>query len=218
MLLARSQVPSVAAAQALQAPIAAAASAASASAAAPKAALVAKAPSDWIRFDDASYTPVVDDVSQHLADARLALSKEEGVKAAEAMRAAARTLSAQADRADAADQHRAAADVKLALDTHTRMAALVKKLDATAAQVEAGKLTTTAQLDKTFNKAARAPISNAAGWSPRPPSGIRLRESRSGTSVQRPRRRLARITGPPRPKCARASRTCGSNQRVPSAT
>ena len=155
VLLALSQAPSVAVAQAFQAPIAATASA---SAAAPKAALVAKTPSDWIRFDDASYTPVIDDVSRHLADARLALSKKEDVKAAEAIRASARALSAQADRAAAADQHRAAADVKLARDTHTRMAALVEKLDATAAQVEAGKLTTTAQLDKTLDKAARADL------------------------------------------------------------
>lgn len=169
VLLALSQVPSVAAAQTAQAPVA---PAMSASAAAPKAAFVAKAPDEWIRFDDASYTPVVDDVSRHLADARLALSKKEGVKAAEAMRAAARALGAQADRAAAADQHRAAADVKLARDTHTRIAALVKKLDATAAQVEAGKLTTTAQLDKTFDKAARADlerrwlVTDIATWYP----------------------------------------------------
>ncbi len=155
VLLALYQAPSLTAAQTPQTPIT---PATSASAAAPKAALVAKAPADWIRFDDASYTPVIDDVSRHLADARRALSKQEGIKAAEAMRAAARALSAQADRAAAADQQRAAADVKLARDTHTRMAALVKKLDATAALVEAGKLTTTAQLDKTFDKAARADL------------------------------------------------------------
>lgn len=155
VLLALSQAPSLTAAQTPQAPIT---PATSASAAAPKAALVAKAPADWIRFNDASYTPVIDDVSRHLGDARRALSKKEGIEAAEAMRAAARALSAQADRAAAADQHRAAADVKLARDTHTRMAALVKKLDATAALVEAGKLTTTAQLDKTFDKAARADL------------------------------------------------------------
>ena len=154
-LLAFTQAPSVAMAQTASVPTP---SAASASAAAPKAALAAKSPTDWIRFDDATYTPVIDGVSRHLADARLALSKHEDANAAAAIRAAANALSLQADQAAAVDQHRAAADVKLARDTHTRMVALVRKLDATAAQVEARKLTSTAQLDKVFDKAARADL------------------------------------------------------------
>ena len=56
VLLALYQAPSLTAAQTPQTPIT---PATSASAAAPKAALVAKAPADWIHFDDASYTPVI---------------------------------------------------------------------------------------------------------------------------------------------------------------
>ena len=154
VLLAFAQAPLTASAQA-QKPLA---PTAAASAAAARAPVTAKAPADWIRYEDATYTPVVDDVSMHLAEARAALSKKDNAKAAESMQAAARALHAQADRAAKLDQHRAAADMKLARDTHTRMAALVNKLDAAAAQVKAGKLTTTAQLDKTLDKAARADL------------------------------------------------------------
>ena len=155
VLLAFAQAPLTAAAQAQTAPLA---SATAASAAAARAPVIAKAPADWIRYEDATYTPVVDDVSTNLAAARAALEKKDNVKAAEAMQAAARALHAQADRAAQMDRQRAAVDMKLARDAHTRMAALVRKLDATAAQVRAGKLTTTTQLDKTLDKAARADL------------------------------------------------------------
>ena len=154
VLLALAQAPLTAAAQA-QKPLA---PNAAASAAATRAPIHAKAPADWIRYEDATYTPVVDDVSQYLSDARAALSNKDSAKAAESIQAAARALHAQANRAVTMEQHRAAADMKLARDTHTRMADLVYKLDTAAAQVKAGRLTTTAQLDKTFDKAARADL------------------------------------------------------------
>lgn len=74
------------------------------------------------------------------------------------MQAAANALQVEADRAAKIDRQRAAADMKLARDTQVRLAALVKKLDATAAQLEAGKITTASQLDKTLDRAARADL------------------------------------------------------------
>jgi len=62
--------------------------------------------------------------------------------------------------------------MKLARDTHARMVALAKKLDATALQIKAGKVTTTAALDKTINKASRADlerrwlVSDVTTWYP----------------------------------------------------
>ena len=154
VLLAFAQAPLTAAAQA-QKPLAPVTAASATAASTP---VTPKAPTDWIEYDDATYTPVVDDVSKHLAEARAALTSKDNAKAAESMQAAARALQAQAERAAKMDQHRAAADMKLARDTHIRMAALVRKLDAAAAQVKAGKVTTTAQLDKTLDKAARADL------------------------------------------------------------
>ena len=169
VLLAFAQWPLTAAAQAQKTP---AAPAAAASAAAAQAPLTAKAPSDWIEYQDTTFTPVVDAVSRHLADARAALAKKDQAGAAESMRAAASALQAQADRVATLDRHRAAADIKLARETHARMVALVKKLDATAAQVQAGKVATIAQLDKTLDKAARADlerrwlVTDATTWYP----------------------------------------------------
>lgn len=130
----------------------------SATAAAAKAPVAAKSPTEWIQYDDLSYTPVVDDVSAHLATARAALAKKDNAKAAEAMQAAARALEAQGDKVAKLDRQRAAADMKHARETHARMVALTKQLDATAAQVKAGKLPTTAALDKTLGKAARSDL------------------------------------------------------------
>jgi hypothetical protein len=167
VVLALAQLPLTAAAQ--SAKPAALAPAATASASAP---VTAKSPSEWIVYDDATYTPVLDAVSQALADARAALAKKDNAKAAEAMTAAARALQSQAERAGKIDRQRAAADMKLARETHARMAALAKKLDATAAQIKAGKVVTTAALDKALGKAGRADlerrwlVTDVAGWYP----------------------------------------------------
>ena len=130
-----------------------------AAAAAPaKAPIVAGAPAEWIQFDDLSVTPVIDDVSRHLAAARAALAKKDTAKAAEAMHAAARALEAQGDRAAKLDRQRAAADLKSAKEVHGKMTALTKQLDATAAQIQAGKVSSTSALDKTFGRAQRADL------------------------------------------------------------
>jgi hypothetical protein len=170
VVLTLSQLPLTVAAQTTKpAASISAPAAAPASAVAP---VTARAPTDWIQYEDATYTPVLDDVSKALADARTALAKKDNVKASEAMTAAARALETQADRAGKIDRQRAAADMKLARETHTKMVALTKKLDATAAQIKAGKVVTTAALDKTLGKAARADmerrwlVTDVTGWYP----------------------------------------------------
>lgn len=154
VLLAFAQLPMVAAAQTAKpaaAPVAAAASA-------PKAVVAPKSPAEWIRYEDATYTPVIDDVSAHLSAVRAALAQKDNAKAAEAMQAAARALEAQGDRAAKTDRQLAAADLKAARETHAKMLALSKKLHATAGLIQAGKVPTTAALDKTLGQASRADL------------------------------------------------------------
>lgn len=171
MLLALAQVPSISAAQTPK-PAAAVSTPAPAPAPAAKAPVAIKSPTEWIQYDDTTFTPVLDDVSSHLAAARAALAKKDLPAASKAMQAAASALKAQADQAAKVDSQLAAADMKLARDTHARMVALAKKLDATALQIKAGKVTTTAALDKTINKASRADlerrwlVSDVTTWYP----------------------------------------------------
>lgn len=170
--LALGQLPLTAAAQAAKPVAPAEPPAVAAAPATAKAPVTAHAPTDWIAYDDATYTPVLDDVSRALADARAALEKKDGAKAAVAMTAAARALQAQAERAARIDRQLAAADMKLAREAHARMVALTKQLDATAAQIKAGKVVTTAALDRTLGKAARADmerrwlVTDVTGWYP----------------------------------------------------
>ena len=169
VVLALGQLPLTAAAQSAKPAAPATAASAPASAKAP---VTAKSPTDWIEYEDTTYTPVLDDVSKALAEVRTALAKKDNAKASEAMTSAARALQAQADRAGKIDRQRAAADMRLARETHTRMVALTKKLDATAAQIKAGKVATVAALDKTLNKATRADlerrwlVTDVAAWYP----------------------------------------------------
>lgn len=147
------------AAQAAQASAAAPAAAAS-QPAAPAQAVPGSgaAPTDWIQYDDLTLTPVTDDVSRALATARAALAAKDNAKAAESLQAAARALQAQADKAAKTDKAQAAADAKDARDVQARMAALVRQIDHTAEQVRAGKLNSTAELDRTLTRAQRADL------------------------------------------------------------
>ncbi|MEO8280030.1 MAG: hypothetical protein ABI564_10085 [Ideonella sp.] len=169
------QLPSqaVAAPTAHSAQTTATAAAPDAAAASASAALLkARSPTEWIEYNDTTYTPVLDDVSRALRDARTALSDKDNAKAAEAMSAAASALQVQADRAGKIDRRRAAADLKLAHTTHDRLAALARKLAATAVQIKSGKLVSTAALDKTLDRAARADlerrwlVTDVADWFP----------------------------------------------------
>ena len=120
--------------------------------------IAAKRPGGWIVYEDATYTPVLDEVTRALADARSALTRKDYPAAAKAMNAAGAALATQAERAAQLDRQRAAADLKLARDTRTRLAALVTRLDSTATLIAAGKIPSTAALDDTLNKASRADL------------------------------------------------------------
>ena len=134
-----------------------------ASATATKAPISTKVPEDWIMYDDTTYTPVVDDVSRHLAAARKAFDANDNTKAATEMRAVADALKLQATHASQesklavkADKTRLAADTKFALDDIKRMNASALKISAAAASIESGKIKTKAELDKVIDRAARA--------------------------------------------------------------
>jgi uncharacterized membrane protein len=126
----------------------------------------------WIEYEDLTFTPVLDEVSTHLAAARAALAKQDNAKAADAMQAAADALEVQAERAAELDRQRAAADLQRAHETQARLMALTKKLDATAEAIKAGKVPTTAALDQTLDNAARADleqrwlVTDVATWYP----------------------------------------------------
>ena len=124
MFLSPYRAPSLAAAQPLRAPIT---PATSAFADVPNAALIAEAPLDRICSDDKTHMPVIDGVSRHLANSRLALLKKKGIKAAEAMRAVACAMSAQANPPAAADRRRAAVDAGLARGAHIHTAPFCRK-------------------------------------------------------------------------------------------
>lgn len=115
-------------------------------------------PVHWIQYEDATLTPVLDDVSGHLAAARRALGEHDKKTAAEAVLAAAQALQAQSDRAVKLDRQRAAADLNSASATHAKMMTVVQKLNAVAADIQSGKVPTTAALDRTFDAAARADL------------------------------------------------------------
>jgi hypothetical protein len=134
--------------------------------------IATKAPEDWIIYDDTTYTPVVDEVSRHLAVARKAFDANDPKKAAAELRTVAAELKAQSEVAARIDQARARDENKLAQDSAKRMAATAMKLDAAAAALEAGKITTKAELDKAIDKVARADmerrwlVSDMTTWYP----------------------------------------------------
>jgi len=115
-----------------------------------------QSPTDWIAYEDMTYTPVADEISRRLAAARKAFDAKDHKKAAEEMRALADELKKQGARAAKADTARAKAEMTLAHDTATRMDLTAKKVTAAAVALENGKITTQADLDKALDKAARA--------------------------------------------------------------
>ncbi len=115
-----------------------------------------QSPTDWISYDDMTYTPVADEISRRLAAARKAFDAKDNQKAAAEMRAVADELKEQGARAAKADKARAKAETTLAQDTATRMNLTAKKVTAAAAALESGKIKTQADMDKAIDKAARA--------------------------------------------------------------
>jgi hypothetical protein len=164
MLVATAQLAGVARAQAPKAPaVPVVQNAGKPAPAANKALITTKAPEDWIIYDDITYTPVVDNVSQHLDAARKAIATKDDKKAAAELRAVADDLKQQAARAGKADQalvqaDRAlvAADTKAGQDAMKRLDASALKVSSAAAAVERGKIKTKADLDKAIDKVARA--------------------------------------------------------------
>jgi hypothetical protein len=138
-----------------------------------------KAPEDWIIYDDSTYTPVTDDVSQSLDAARKAFDARDYATAAAQMRAVADELKLQADRA--ADEYKAlekedkallVADRNAARETMERMNAVALKASMAADAIDSGKLKSKADLDKVMDKAARADmerrwvVTDVATWYP----------------------------------------------------
>jgi hypothetical protein len=132
----------------------------------------AKSPKEWIQYQATTFTPVIDDVTEHLAAARAALTRKDNAKAAEAMQAAARALATLGNRAAKLERESPAPDPKVARDVPQRMAALSKKLDVTAVRIKAGNVPTIAALDKELGKAARSDldlrwlVSDVTSWYP----------------------------------------------------
>ena len=164
MLVATVQLTGVAYAQAAQAPAVPVVQPTAQSApAATKAPIAIKAPEDWIIYDNITYTPVVDNVSEHLDAARKALDTKDDKKAAAELRAVADDLKQQAAHAGKADQALVKADkalvaedTKVARDTMKRLNASALKVSSAATAIESGKIKTEADLDKAIDKAARA--------------------------------------------------------------
>jgi hypothetical protein len=128
-----------------------------------KAPIPTKAPEDWIIYDDITYTPVVDNVSEHLDAARKAIAAKDDKKAATELRTVADDLKQQAARAGKADQalvqadrSLVAADAKAGKDAMKRLDASARKVSLAATAVERGRIKTEADLDKAIDKAARA--------------------------------------------------------------
>lgn len=153
MLIALTPFSGVVFAQTTKMPVAPTAPANPATATAP---VAIQSPTDWIAYEDTTYTPVADEISRHLAAARKAFDAKDHKKAAAEMRAVADELKEQGARAAKADKVRAKAEMKLAQDTAKRMNLTAKKVTAAAAALESGKITTLADLDKALDQAARA--------------------------------------------------------------
>ncbi|MEP7208175.1 MAG: hypothetical protein ABI920_14655 [Casimicrobiaceae bacterium] len=141
---------------------------------------------DWIVYDDMTFTPVVDDISRHLAAARKAFDARDRTTAVTELRAVAAQLKEQATRAGSHDQSLVrgdhallksdkallAADAKYAQDSVKRMDASAQKVSLAAAGIESGTIKTRADLDKVIDKATRAGmdrrwvITDVATWYP----------------------------------------------------
>ena len=151
MLIALTSFSCVAFAQTTKTPAASAAPATPATAP-----VTIQSPTDWIVYEDMTYTPVADEISRHHAAARKAFDAKDHKKAAAEMRAVADELKKQGTRAAKADTARAKAEMTLAHDTATRMHLTAQKVTAAAVALESGKITTKVDLDKALDKATRA--------------------------------------------------------------
>lgn len=128
-----------------------------------KAPIAIQSPTDWIIYDDTTYTPVADEVSRHLDAARKAFDAKSNSKAAAELHAVADALKKQYVLASNENKLEVNAD-KAQLDANTKrsheiskfMDEIVLKVNTAASDIESGKIKTQADLDKVFDKAAQA--------------------------------------------------------------
>ena len=115
-----------------------------------------QSPTDRISYEDTTYTPVADEIIQHLDAARRAFGVKDNKKAAAEMRTVADKLKEQAVRAVKADRSGGKAEKKRAQATATRIDLAAEKVTSAAAALERGEITTEADLDKVIDAAVRA--------------------------------------------------------------
>jgi hypothetical protein len=121
-----------------------------------KALIATDAPADWIIYEDTTYMPVVDPVSRHLYAARKAFDAKDNKTAATDLRAVAQELDALSKQATRVSKSGTKAEVRLAQDSAKRIERASRKVNAAATALEAGKITTRAELDKAIDKGTRA--------------------------------------------------------------
>lgn len=121
-------------------------------------ALEKTSPVEWIVYGDSTQTPVVDEISRQLAVVRAALIQGEHPKAALAMRSAAELLKRQGEHARRMDSVLAAEYAQAGRETHTRMAALARHLEDTAAAIQSGEISSAQALDRTLGDIQRSDL------------------------------------------------------------
>lgn len=144
-----------------------------------KAPIAIQSPTDWILYDDSTYTPVADEVSRHLDAASKAFDTKDNSKAAAELRAVADELKKQSALASNenklivnADKAQLDADIKRSQEISKFMDATVLKINTAASGIESGKIKTKTDLDKIIDKAARANlerrwlVSDVTTWYP----------------------------------------------------
>lgn len=113
-----------------------------------------RSPTDWIRYDDMTYTPVADDISRHLAEAHKDFDGKDHKKAAMELRTVADELQATARAAKTKSGTKA--EMTLAQDASTRMELAATRVTDAAVALERGTIKTPVDWDKAIDKATRA--------------------------------------------------------------
>jgi hypothetical protein len=131
-----------------------------------------RAPDGWIVFDDTTVTPVLDDVSIHLAAARTAFAARDHHQVAFDLRVVAAELRAEARNAGNIDKNPDQAQIALAQQTTKDMERAAAQVDAAAAALDEGRIKAPADLDRAIDKAVRANlerrwlVSDVSTWYP----------------------------------------------------
>jgi hypothetical protein len=135
-------------------------------------ALLTRSPEIWIEYDDKTYTPVVDAVGRHLAAARQALREKDNKKAVAELRLVVAELNVQYKAAVEMGKALAGTEDNTAQGAAKRITAAAVKVDEVASALEAGKISTPADLDKAIDSASRADmdrrwlVSDVTTWYP----------------------------------------------------